>query len=653
VIPGRWVDHAPPWLAWGALASTGAYTPPELAVMALPLLAAGAVEAGRLDLTRHRRALEMAALGVFLLLVFLRIGVLPTVVNTLFTLCGVRLCLPRETPQRRQVLLMGFLLFLTTAVSTSELDFLFWTVAWAAGGAAVLVQQQWEASAARVPTPTGPAPLGRIPLWTGAILLAGLGFFVILPRLRAGVRGLPLGLQAPVGAQAGLSTVLDLSGRGPIQGGGEVALRVMPEAGSPRDARPLDLLKAMVLEDLEGERWERSPDTPRRFTAGWRRPLPGQPALEATLFMSPGPVRALPLPYGLVDLDPPEGAPLRGDAGGAIAWAVPFRRILPLRIRLTPLAGEPERYMDAQRTAHLLEGGDGSNAALRWSLRAAPGDLDPAALAARLSQELRTFRYTLDNPSGTAAHPLEDFLERTRAGHCEYFASALAVSLRARKVPARVVTGYRLGPWIPEGGYWLVTQNEAHSWVEYYDRAARLWRVADPTPPAPPSALGAGGWQGLLSRWTDAVRFRWDRHVVRFSDEDQVQGLAWAQGAWDRFRVGSGLGALLKAVAAVGALGALAWAAWRFLPGRTARRLPGRIPELAPLLGAAGPGAAPLEGETARAWIERLAQLRPDRGPALSALAQEADAVAYGGKGRTALARMAQEEGRAWRQPAP
>lgn len=651
MIPGRWVDHAPPWLAWGALASTGAYTLPEMAVMALPLLAAGAVEAGRLDLSPHRRALEMGALGVFLVLVLLRIGVLPTVVNTLFTLCGVRLCLPREMPQRRQVLLMGFLLFLSTAVSTSDMDFLFWSLAWTAGGAAVLVQQQWEASAARVPVPAGPAPLGRIPVWTGAILLAGLGFFVILPRLRAGVRGLPVGLQAPVGSQAGLSTVLDLSGRGPIQGGGEVALRVMPDPDGSRDGRHLGLLKAMVLEDLEGDRWERSPDTPRRLTAGWHRPLPGHPALEATLFINPGPVRALPLPYGLVDLDPPEGAPLRGAAGGAIAWAMPFRRILPLHIRLAPLAGEPERTLDAERAAHLTHGGDASEAALRWSLRTAPGDLEPAALAARLSQELRTYRYTLDNPSGTAAHPLEDFLERTRAGHCEYFASALAVGLRARKVPARVVTGYRLGPWIPEGGYWLVTQNEAHSWVEFYDREARLWRVADPTPPAPPSALGAGGWQGLLSRWTDAVRFRWDRHVVRFSDEDQMQGLAWAQGAWDRFRVGPGLGALLKAAAAVGALAALAWAAWRFMAGRTTARLLGRIPELAPLLRAAGPGAVPLEGETARAWIERLAQIRPERSRPLAALAQEADAVAYGGKGRTALARMAEEEGRAWRSP--
>ncbi|WP_308220542.1 transglutaminaseTgpA domain-containing protein [Mesoterricola sediminis] len=646
----------PPWLAWGALATTGAYTWEEVGGMALPLAAAAFVEHRRLDLHRFRRPLEVAALAVFLFLVAARTGVLPTVVNTLFMLCGVRLALPRGLPQRRQVLLMGFLLFLTTAVSTSDLDFLLWAVLWAAGAAAALVQQAWDQASERVATPAGPAPLGRVPRWTVAAVVVAAGCFVILPRLRAGVRGLPLGLQTPVGGQAGLPTVLDLSARGPLEGGTEVALRVVPGQPDPGLAGPFGLLKALVLEDLRDQRWERAADTPRRFSVGWRGPVPPDRPLEATLYVNPAPVQALPLPYGFQALEPPDGETLRPGPGGALRWTVPVRRILPLRVQLHPLPGEPERGMTAQRLADLTAAGDQAGAALRFSRREAPGDLPPAELAARLTTALRAFRYTLDNPSGGAARPVDDFLERTRAGHCEYFASALALMLRARGVAARVAVGYRLGPWIPEGGYWLVTQNEAHSWVEFYDPEARLWRIADPTPPAPPSAFGAGGVAAAAARMADALRFRWDRYVVRFSDEDQVQGLAWLQDGWDRLRLGPGLGALLKAAALVGAAGALAWAAWRFFArGGAGDGLPGRITELAPLVRAAGTPSEPFTGETARAWLARLALLRPDRAPALAALAQEADAVTYGGKGRAALARLAQTEAAAWRigDPAP
>ena len=145
-----------------------------------------------------------------------------------------------------------------------------------------------------------------------------------------------------------------------------------------------------------------------------------------------------------------------------------------------------------------------------------------------LERALRQFRYTLDNPSGQAANPLEDFLERTQAGHCEYFASAMALMLRARGVPARVVNGFRLGPWIPEGGYFRVSQDQAHSWVEYWDQGR--WHVADPTPAgAGQGPRGRPLGLGILTRWLDTLRYHWDRHVVRFSDQDQVAGLSWLQ----------------------------------------------------------------------------------------------------------------------------
>jgi hypothetical protein len=98
-------------------------------------------------------------------------------------------------------------------------------------------------------------------------------------------------------------------------------------------------------------------------------------------------------------------------------------------------------------------------------------------------------------------------------------------------------------------------------------------------------------------------------------------------------------------------LGTLAWLGRRGWPwpGR-APLAAGRIPELVPLLRTAGRREPPFTGETAGAWLARLAALRPDRAAAMAALGREADAAAYGGKGRTALGRLAREEAKHWRK---
>ena len=62
--------------------------------------------------------------------------------------------------------------------------------------------------------------------------------------------------------------------------------------------------------------------------------------------------------------------------------------------------------------------------------------------------------------------PLEDFLFVQKAGHCEYFASALAVMLRTVGVPTRSVNGFYGGEWNSFGHYLAVRQGDAHSWVE-------------------------------------------------------------------------------------------------------------------------------------------------------------------------------------------
>jgi hypothetical protein len=267
---------------------------------------------------------------------------------------------------------------------------------------------------------------------------------------------------------------------------------------------------------------------------------------------------------------------------------------------------------------------------------------------------LQQYRYTLDNPSGHASNPLEDFLERSKAGHCEYFASALAFMLRHRGIPARVVNGYRLGPWIEEGGYWLVTQNEAHSWVEFYDDRSRTWITADPTPSAPPNELYKKTLMGALSRWADSLRFRWDRYVVRFSDADQVAGLEWIREHGMDF-AGSRLNGPLAWI--IGTLAALTlvfrhirgWRPFglRWLIPKT--QAPQGILALKPLLRKTRKMLPHHPGETARAWISRLMMLKPERAEALTQLADETDRVGYGGTPDHRLKALVKAEVKAWR----
>jgi protein-glutamine gamma-glutamyltransferase len=129
------------------------------------------------------------------------------------------------------------------------------------------------------------------------------------------------------------------------------------------------------------------------------------------------------------------------------------------------------------------------------------------------------FRYSLEPGDAGTADPLARFLFETRYGHCEYFASALAVLLRAADVPSRIVNGYHGGEWNEYGGYFVVRQSDAHSWVEAWIDDA--WRRLDASPPATGGLARrrTADW----AAWVDAARMRWYRWVVNYGAADQVE----------------------------------------------------------------------------------------------------------------------------------
>src|SRR5438067_7353869 len=93
----------------------------------------------------------------------------------------------------------------------------------------------------------------------------------------------------------------------------------------------------------------------------------------------------------------------------------------------------------------------------------------------------RDFSYTLELPSHEVPDPLANFLFVRRKGHCEYFASAMAVMLRTRGIPSRVVTGFQSGVMNPVNGWLILRASDAHSWVEAWVDGWG-WMTFDPTP---------------------------------------------------------------------------------------------------------------------------------------------------------------------------
>lgn len=133
------------------------------------------------------------------------------------------------------------------------------------------------------------------------------------------------------------------------------------------------------------------------------------------------------------------------------------------------------------------------------------------------------FRYTLDllrAPSGT--DPIEWFLEDSREGNCEYFASAMAAMCRSVGINARLVTGYVAADYNAASGHYVVRESNAHAWVEV-EIAPGYWKVYDPTPPSDLSRIHQPELSAIarVARFFDALEYAWLAHVVGFDSTTQ------------------------------------------------------------------------------------------------------------------------------------
>jgi hypothetical protein len=241
--------------------------------------------------------------------------------------------------------------------------------------------------------------------------------------------------------------------------------------------------------------------------------------------------------------------------------------------------------------------------------------------AIAMERYLRThYGYTLQLGRSAQRDPLAYFLFERKQGHCEYFASAMAVMLRTLKIPSRVVNGFRTGEFNDVTSQYLVRASNAHSWVEAYFPGYG-WISFDPTPAAPVEVRT--GW----NRWAlyaDAMASFWREWVVSYDVSHQyILGQRAAQGGaqwirrmrrWGRLQYEAWLeaarrtgqaasdapwrwGGIVLGVAGLLALGAYSGRLWRAIRRRRVAARPERLPRAA-----------------ATIWYERVLKMLAKRG---------------------------------------
>src|SRR5882757_6476353 len=140
----------------------------------------------------------------------------------------------------------------------------------------------------------------------------------------------------------------------------------------------------------------------------------------------------------------------------------------------------------------------------------APNNYDKAVVMERY---LRThFGYTLDLGRTVPRDPVAYFLFERKKGHCEYFASSMAVMLRSVRIPSRIVAGFRGGEFNDLTDQYVVRASNAHSWVEAYFPTYG-WVSFDPTPGG--DLETRMGWS-RLSLYIDAAASFWREWVINY-----------------------------------------------------------------------------------------------------------------------------------------
>ncbi|HEV7889884.1 MAG TPA: DUF3488 and transglutaminase-like domain-containing protein [Pyrinomonadaceae bacterium] len=424
--------------------------------------------------------------------------------------------------------------------------------------------------------------LRRLPVAAACLfaLIIGLAFpvFLITPRAAENMLGMPGG--AASSGFVGFSERVTLGDIGRLNQSNELVMRVRVDGPNTAGGRPLRW-RGVALDHFNGRRWRQSPDAGSSYqnldsnlfrfgtTEDLSRLTTQTFFVEAidtpAIFAAP---RAIALqggfPYVRRDLD--DGLGSRQHALERITYTVysDTYEPPPERLRQDPMVYTPgqttknlRRPVEAyQQLPPNLDTRIGSLAYTVVKEAGAKNGYDMArAVEAHLSENAYggRYSYSLDMRAG-GRDPLADFLFNVRAGHCEYFATAMAVMLRTLRIPARIVNGFQTGEYNDAADAYVVRQADAHSWVEVYFAETDSWVTFDPTPADGRAAGTSGeGISGRLRRYADALELFWIQHVVAYDRQSQRSLARTVQGqissyTYAAFHSADGIGARLSSL---------------------------------------------------------------------------------------------------------
>lgn len=438
-------------------------------------------------------------------------------------------------------------------------------------------------------------PLYRPTIWSaaqtaGKTMLFGvptmLVLYLLFPRIG------PL-WTAPGDAQAGigLSDQLTLGHVAELAMDDSIAMRLKFD-GPPPPANML-YFRGPVLERFDGKSWQSNRDArPKYNTTATPTPSeairPAGPSLTYQMTLEPNKLREVPILEGTVVLHAlGTGSTIQLEQTG-ISWVADK----PLSDRtqwqgtawLATQSGPQNFTPELQALLELPARRNPKTLTWARQFQAAQGahQLSPSHLAAAVMQHIRSQDYVytlapgdtgLDATGQPDPHLIDRFWMDRRTGFCEHFATAFVVVMRAMGVPARVITGYQGMERNPVDGLYVVRNNHAHAWAEYW-QAEVGWVRADPTAAVSPDRIqnnrpltrprqGLAAalpqmdtpWLKQARAFLEASNHRWNIWVLEYSRSKQMEllsQLGWDSPDWmSLIRLGASLMAILSGLGIV------------------------------------------------------------------------------------------------------
>jgi len=480
-------------------------------------------------------------------------GALLATIHLMLFAIIVRLYSASKTRDYLFLTLMAFTSMLAAAILTVDTGFLVFFLLFMALAVSTFVGlEMWRSAQGAVvqPLQSGTRAANRLHnalgVTSAAIALGSLAvgavIFLLLPRFTGGYMS---GLNLQPTLISGFSDDVELGEIGQIKKSSEVVMRITVDGGF--GAASGVHWRGIALTTFDGRRWYNGPHDPSTIMPGgdaWfhlnmgeiTKRRPGR-AIQYTVLLEPIASTAL---FFVNQADSVRGK-FNSEAGSgymslrrSYLLEDPTGSVFNPYHNFSRMEYEARSVLPAPPAAALRATGSDYSESMRETYLQLP-KLDPRIpelatqiigradnpydKARAMEAYLRShYGYTLDLSGAPPPDPLAYFLFTKRAGHCEYFASAMTVMLRSAGIPARIVNGFLTGEYNDVGGDFIVRASDAHSWVEVFFPTYG-WLTFDPTPAVEETAPGTFA---QFARYWDWFQLQWNEWIINYDFMHQV-----------------------------------------------------------------------------------------------------------------------------------